>query len=66
MTETITIANYKGGIGKTTSVWNIAAALSLMDKHVLLVDLDGQRNLSQALLKNKYRESIYDLLSRNN
>lgn len=51
MAKVIAISNHKGGVGKTTSTVNIGAGLSNgnKSKHVLLIDLDPQSNLTQSL-----------------
>ncbi len=49
MKKIITVANQKGGVGKTTTVVNLAANLKREGYNVLCIDLDGQVNLSDYL-----------------
>ncbi|MGA7002269.1 MAG: ParA family protein, partial [Pseudolabrys sp.] len=63
--RTLSIANQKGGVGKTTTAINLGTALAAIGEHVLIVDLDPQGNASTGLgiERKSRRTSTYDVLT---
>lgn len=61
MGSIIVITNEKGGVGKTTTAGNLAAAYATMGKKVLVVDMDPQRNLTDLMGVNQATARMYSI-----
>lgn len=63
MSDILSVVNVKGGVGKTTSVLNLAGQFAENQHKVLLIDNDSQSNLTQILNINLGKYNLYDLYS---
>ena len=62
MAKIISIANQKGGVGKTTTTINLSSLLAAAEKRTLLVDIDPQSNSSSGLSVTNQTPSVYEVL----
>ncbi len=63
MTKVVSLANQKGGVGKTTTAINLGASIAACERRVLIIDLDPQANATSGLgLQKNEKKSVYNVL----
>ena len=65
MSKIISIANQKGGVGKTTTAINVSSLVAAAEKRTLLIDIDPQANSSSGLSITNHNPSVYEVLIGN-